>query len=86
MRRVVVLDRGGVHRTDGVRNLKQAANRGLLDKSVENVVDDVFNIGEKSINRISRWRFIESTVLPDKTVLEFSCNWTCAIDILIIAV
>jgi len=60
--------------------------RGLLDEPVENIVDYMFKIGEKSINRISGRRFIESTVVPKKAVLEFSCHWTCAIDILVVTV
>jgi hypothetical protein len=42
-----------VRRIDGVRNVKQAASRGLLDESVENIVDDVLKISEKSVNCIS---------------------------------
>jgi len=46
----------------------------------------VFEIGEKAINSVSRWGFVESTIVPDKAVLEFSCNWPSAVDVLIVAV
>jgi hypothetical protein len=59
---------------------------GLLDEPLKNIVDDVLKFREKSINRISWRRFIQPAVVPDKAVLEFSCDWTCAADILIIAV
>jgi hypothetical protein len=62
------------------------AGGGLLDESVEDVVDNVFEIGEKTINRVSGWRFIEPTVVPDEAVLEFSCSRTCPVDILVVAV
>jgi hypothetical protein len=46
----------------------------------------VFEVGEKPVNRISRWRFVESAVVPDEAVLEFSCNRACVVDILVVAV
>ncbi|SIS16753.1 hypothetical protein SAMN05421752_11634 [Natronorubrum thiooxidans] len=46
----------------------------------------MFEVGEKSINRVSRWRFVESAVIPDKTVLKFSCNWARTVDIPVVAV
>jgi hypothetical protein len=46
----------------------------------------VFEIGEKAINRVSRWRFVEPAVVPDEAVLEFSCNRTCPVNILVVAV
>ena len=81
-----MLDRFDVGRIDGVRGVKQAAGGGLLDESVENIVNDLFEIGEKPVNSVLGWRFIESAVVPDKAVLEFSCDWTSAIDILVVAV
>ena len=29
---------------------------------------------------------VESAVVPDKAVLEFSCNRTCSVDVLVVAV
>jgi len=50
------------------------------------IVDNVFEIGEKAINSVSRWWFVESAVVLGKAVLKFSCNWMCAVDILVVAV
>ena len=58
---------------------------GLLDEPVEDLVDNVFEIGEKAISRVPGWRFVESAVIPDETVLELSCNRTYAVDILVVA-
>ena len=41
---------------------------------------------EKPVNGVSGWRFVESAVVPDKAVLEFSCDWTSAVDVLVVAV
>ena len=68
-----MLDRFNVGRIDGVRGVEQAAGGGLLDEPVEDIIDDVFEIGEKPVNCVSRWRFVESAVVPDEAVLEFSC-------------
>ena len=46
----------------------------------------MFEIGEKPVNCVSRWRFVESAVVPDKAVLEFSCDRTSAVYVLIVAV
>ena len=73
-------------RIDGVRRVEQAAGGGLLDESVEDIVNNVFEVGEKAINRVSGWRFVESAVVPDKAVLKFSCNRACSVDILVVAV
>jgi len=81
-----VLDRLDVRRIDGVRGVEQAAAGGLLDEPVEDIVDNVFEIGEKPINRVSGWRFIESAVVPVEAVLEFWCNRTCTVDIFVVAV
>jgi len=53
---------------------------------VEDIADNVFEIGEKAVNRVSGWRVVESAVILDKAVLKFSCNWTCAVDVLVVAV
>jgi len=34
----------------------------------------------------TRLRFVESAVVPDEAVLEFSYNRTCAVDVLVVAV
>jgi len=80
------LDRFDVGRIDGVRGVEQAAGGGPLDKSVEDIVNDVFEISEKPVNGVSRWRFVEAAVVPDEAVLEFSCYRTCAVDVLVVAV
>jgi hypothetical protein len=80
------LDGFNVGRIDGVCGVEQAADGGLLDKSVEDIVDNVFEIGEKAINRVSGWRFVEPTVVPGEAVLEFSCNRSRAVDIFVVAV
>jgi hypothetical protein len=54
-----VLDRFNVGQIDRVRGVKQAAGGGLLDESVEDIVNNVFEFGEKAINRVSGWRFVE---------------------------
>jgi hypothetical protein len=69
-----------------VGRVKQAADRGLLDELLKDIVDNVFKISEKPINCISGQRSIESATVPDKAVLEFSCDWTRAVDIFVIAV
>ncbi len=81
-----MLNRLDMRRIDGVRRVEQAAARGLLDEPVEDIVDNVFEIGEKVINRVSGWRFVESAVIPDETVLELSRNRVCTVDILVVAV
>jgi len=73
-------------RVDGVRGVEQAAGDGLLDESAEDIVNDVFEIGEKSVNGVSGWRFVESAVVPDQAVLKFLCNWTSAVDVVVVAV
>jgi len=81
-----VLDRLDVRRVDGVRGVEQTAGGGLLDEPVEDLVDNVLEIGEKPINRVSGWRFAESAVIPDEAVSELSCNRTCTVYILVLAV
>jgi hypothetical protein len=83
---VIVLDRFDVSRIDGVGQVEQAAGGGLLDESVEEIVDDVFEIGERPVNRVSGWWFVEAAVVPDEAVLEFSCNRPCSVDVLVVAV
>jgi len=75
-----------VRRADRVRRVEQAADGGLLNEPVEDILDDVFEVGEEAINRVSGRRFIESAVVPDKAVLKFSCNRTRAVDVLVLAV
>jgi hypothetical protein len=75
-----------VGRIDRVRQVEQAADGGLLDESVEDIVNNVFEVGEKPVNRVSGWRFVEAAIVPDEAVLEFSCDWTRTVDILVVAV
>jgi len=44
----------------GVSRVEQAAAGGLLDAAVEDLVDDVFEVGEEAIDRVSRRRSIEA--------------------------
>ena len=81
-----MLNRSDVGRIDRVRRIKQAAGGGLLNESVEDIVDSVFEIGEKAINSVSGWRVVESAVVPGEAVLKFSCNRTRAVDILVVIV
>ena len=60
-----------VPRTDSVRKVEQTAVRGLLDDVVKDIINDVFEIGEKTIDRVSRRRSIEATAEPDQRLLEF---------------
>jgi hypothetical protein len=75
-----------VGRIDGICQVEQAADGGLLDESVEDIIDDVFEVGENPVNRVSGWRLVETAVVPDEAALEFSCDRTSAIDILVVAV
>ena len=65
---------------------EQGGARGLLDEPIEGIVDNVFEIGEEAINRVSGWRFVVSAVVPDEAVLEFSRNRTCPVNILVVTV
>jgi hypothetical protein len=56
---------------------------GLLDEPVEDFVNDVFEVGEKAIDRVSRRRSIEATAEPDNGVVQFSCNRTDTVDALL---
>jgi len=71
-----------VRRIDGVRRVEQTPADGLLD----DIVDDVFEVGEKPVNRVSGWRFVEPAVVPDQSMMKFSCDRTCAVYILVVAV
>jgi hypothetical protein len=42
-----------VRRIDRVCRVEQAPIGGLLDESLEDIVDDVFETGEKPVNRVS---------------------------------
>jgi len=42
------------------------------------IVTNVFEVRENVVNRVSGWGVVESAVVPDKAVLEFSWNRTCA--------
>jgi len=81
-----VLDRFDVGWGDGVRGVEQAAGGGVLNESVEDIVNDVVEISEKPINGGSRWRFVESAVVIDKPVLGFSFDRTSPVDVLVVAV
>jgi hypothetical protein len=65
--------------------VEHPAGGGLLDEPIEDIVNNVLKIGEKAVNHISGWRFVESVVVPDEAVLEFSCHCACIVDVLVIA-
>ena len=74
-----------MRRIDRVRRVEQAADSGLLDEPVEDIVDNMFEISEKPVNGVSRWRFVKSAVVPDESVLEFSRYRACSVDVLVVA-
>jgi len=49
-------------------------------------VDDVFEVGEEAIDRVSTAVDRSHTAEPDDRVLEFSRDWTDAVDVLVVAV
>jgi hypothetical protein len=75
-----------VSRVDSVGRVEQAAGGSLLDEMIECIVNDVFGVGEEAIDRVSRRRSIEATAQPDQRLLEFACDWTSAVDVLVVAV
>ncbi|WP_092902960.1 hypothetical protein [Halostagnicola kamekurae] len=48
----------------------------LLDEPVEDFVDDVFEVSDKAIDRVSRRRSIEPPAQPNDRVLKLSFNET----------
>ena len=52
---------------------------------VEDLVNDVLKISEEAIDRVSRRRSIEAAAEPDNGVVQFSCNRTDAVDVLVVA-
>jgi len=58
----------------------------IIDEVVKGIVNYVFEVGEEAINRVSRRRSIEATAEPDQRLLEFSCDRTSAVDVLVVAV
>jgi hypothetical protein len=55
-------------------------------ESVEDIIDDVYKVGEKRVNCISGWQFVESAVGADEGVLEFASDRTCAVTVFVEAV
>ncbi|GAA0512477.1 hypothetical protein SAMN04488066_104173 [Halorubrum aquaticum] len=53
---------------------EQAAPGGLLDKPVEDFVNDVFKVSGEAIDRVSGRRSIEPTAQPDNRVPKLSIN------------
>jgi hypothetical protein len=51
LRGVIILNRFDVSRIDRVRGVKQVVENGLHDEPAEGIVDNAFEIGEKSANR-----------------------------------
>ena len=73
-------------RIDSAGRVEQAAGGSLLDEMIECIVNDVFEVGEEAIDRIPGRRSIEATAQPDQRLLEFACDWTSAVDVLVVAV
>ena len=69
-------------RINRVGQVEQAASGGLLDEVVEDFVNDVVEVSEEAIDRLSRRRSIEATTEPDDCVVQFSRNRTNAVDVL----
>ena len=57
-----------------------------VDEPIEDIVDNASMIGEKMFNGISEWRFVESAVVPEETVLEISCHQSYAVNVLVVTV
>jgi len=74
-----------VGRIDTVGQVEQAAKRGLLDESVKDVVNNVFEVGEKAIDHVSRRRSIEAAAQPNDRVPKLSFNGTNAVDVVVVA-
>jgi hypothetical protein len=49
------------------------------------LVNDIFKIGEKAIDRVSRRRSIEPTAEPNDRVPKLSLNGTNAVDVVVVA-
>ena len=71
-----------INRGHTVRQVEQAAAGGLLDEPPEDIVNNMFEVGEKAIDRVSRRQSIEPTVQPDNRVPKLSCNGSNAVDAL----
>ena len=76
--------RSHVGRIDAIGQVEQAAAGGLLDEVVEDLVDDVFEVGEKAIDRVSRRRSIESAAEPDERALNLLCDGSDAVNVLVV--
>lgn len=67
-------------------HVEQAAAGGLPDKPLEDIVNNVSEVGKKAIDRVSRPRPIEPTTQPDGRIPKLSCNGPNAVDILVVTV
>jgi len=61
-------------------------DRSLLDEVIEDLVDDVFEIGEKAIDRRRETRSLEAAAKPDGRILKLLCNGSDAVDVLVVIV
>lgn len=77
--------RSHVGRIDTISHVEQATAGGLLDEVVEHLINDVFELSEKAIDRISQRWSIEPTTEPDERVLEFSFNGADTVNVLVVA-
>jgi hypothetical protein len=59
-------------RIHAVGQVEQAATGSLLDKEIEYLVNNLFEIGEEAIDRVSGQQSIKSTAKPDDRVLKLS--------------
>jgi hypothetical protein len=57
----------------------------LLNESVKDFVNDVFELSEETIDRVSRRRSIESTTQPNDRVPKLSFNGASAADFVVVA-
>jgi hypothetical protein len=66
-----------------VYQVEQTGVSDLLSQSINNTVDDVFELAEKAIDHVSRRCPIEATGQPTSRILTFSFDGTNTVDVLI---
>lgn len=70
---------------DEVGQVEHAAAGGLLDQIVKDVVNDVFEVREEAINRISGRRSIEPVIEPTKCTVNSRATGADGGDVLVVA-
>jgi hypothetical protein len=58
---------------------------GLLNEPVKYIANNMFEVTQKPVDRVSGWRLIKSAVVPTESVLELPCCRSSAINGLVIA-